>query len=129
LHDGQTYCTAVVFPSLSIRREASLDSLSFYTQPDLFCNKACRLQSIAGVADIGVRAFGEVVMEAKPITTEEVKRRMDSGEVVVFLDSRSEDAWRKAESQIPISIRMPPDAVEAHLSEIPRRGLVVSYCT
>jgi hypothetical protein len=68
-------------------------------------------------------------MELQPITAQEVKRRLDSGEAVVFLDSRADEVWRKAESQVPTSIRVPPDAVEAHLSEIPRRGLVVPYCT
>jgi hypothetical protein len=54
---------------------------------------------------------------------------MDSGEAVTFLDSRAQEVWNRAESQIPNSIRVPPDAVEAHVDEIPRRGLVVPYCT
>ena len=54
---------------------------------------------------------------------------MDSGESVVFLDSRSDEAHRQADTQIPRSIRVPPDQVEAHLDEIPRRGLTVPYCT
>lgn len=68
-------------------------------------------------------------MEPQRITPAEAKRRLDSGEAVVFLDSRSDEAWRKAELQIPKSIRVPPDDVEAHLDEIPRRGLIVPYCT
>lgn len=62
-------------------------------------------------------------------TAEEAKRRMDIGEAVVFLDSRADDAWRQAEAQIPNSRQVPPDGVEAHLDEIPRRGLIVPYCT
>jgi rhodanese-related sulfurtransferase len=68
-------------------------------------------------------------MESQRITVDEAKRRLDSGETVVFLDSRSDAAWRKAELQIPKSVRVPPDGVEAHLDEIPRRGLIVPYCT
>jgi rhodanese-related sulfurtransferase len=68
-------------------------------------------------------------MELQRITPQDVKRRMDSGEAVTFLDSRAQEVWNKAESQIPNSIRVPPDDVEAHLDEIPRRGLVVPYCT
>jgi len=68
-------------------------------------------------------------MEPKRITAEEAKKRLDSGESVAFLDARSDDAWRKAELQIPKSIRVPPDDAGAHLQEIPRRGLVVPYCT
>jgi len=68
-------------------------------------------------------------MEPERITADDVKRQMDSGETVVFLDARAEDAWHKAELQIPHSIRVPPDDVEAHIHEIPRRGLIVPYCT
>jgi rhodanese-related sulfurtransferase len=68
-------------------------------------------------------------MEPERITAAEAKRRADSGESVVFLDARAEDAWRQAEVQIPNAIRVPPDATEAHLDDIPRRGLIVPYCT
>ncbi|HMD34749.1 MAG TPA: hypothetical protein VKH42_07270 [Vicinamibacterales bacterium] len=68
-------------------------------------------------------------MEPQRISVEEVKRRLDGGEAIVVLDSRADDAWRKAEAQIPQSMRVPPDDVESHLSEIPKRGLVVPYCT
>jgi len=68
-------------------------------------------------------------MEPQRITAEEVKRRIDSGEAVVFLDTRSDDAWRQATQEIPNSIRVPPDGVASHYDEIPRRSLVVPYCT
>jgi rhodanese-related sulfurtransferase len=68
-------------------------------------------------------------MEPNRISKEEVKRRLDSREHIVLLDTRSVDAWGKADAQIPGSIRVPPDAVEQHLGEIPREGLVVTYCT
>jgi hypothetical protein len=68
-------------------------------------------------------------MDPQRISVDEVKKRMDRAEAVAFLDSRSEDAWRKAETQIPRSIRVPPDSIDAHLDEIPRRGLIVPYCT
>lgn len=67
-------------------------------------------------------------MEPDRINKEDVKRRLDAGEHVVFLDTRAADAWRKAEEQIPDSRRVPPDAVEQHLNEIPRSGLIVTYC-
>jgi rhodanese-related sulfurtransferase len=68
-------------------------------------------------------------MEPQPISADEVKRCMDAGDAVVFLDSRADEAWRKAALQIPKSIRVPADEAEAHLDDIPRRGLVVAYCT
>jgi hypothetical protein len=45
----------------------------------------------------------EELMEPLRITKEEVKRRLDAGEHIVFLDTRSEEAWSKAELQIPRS--------------------------
>ncbi len=67
-------------------------------------------------------------MNPKPITVEEAKRRRDEGEVVTFVDSRNETAWRKSEWQIPNSRRMPAGEVEAHLDEVPAGGdLVVPY--
>jgi len=70
-----------------------------------------------------------MAMEPQRITPEEVKRRIDSGEAVVLLDTRSDEAWRASDAQIPGSIRVPPDEAEAHFDEIPRRGLIVPYCT
>ena len=67
--------------------------------------------------------------EPERIGTEDVRRRLDAGEKIVFLDTRSDDAWRKADAQIPGSMRVPPDAVEPHLPDIPREGLIVTYCT
>ena len=68
-------------------------------------------------------------MEPNRISKEEVKRRLDSREHIVLLDTRSVDGWGKADAQIPGSIRVPPDAVEQHLNTIPREGLIVTYCT
>ena len=68
-------------------------------------------------------------MEPQRITVDDVKRRLDAGESIVFLDTRADDAWRSADAQIPKSLRVSPDAAEAHLDDIPRRGLIVPYCT
>jgi rhodanese-related sulfurtransferase len=68
-------------------------------------------------------------MEPSRITKEDVKRRLDAGEPIAFVDTRSHDAYSKADAQIPGSIRVPPDAVEQHLDEIPRDRLIVTYCT
>lgn len=68
-------------------------------------------------------------MEPNRISKEEVKRRLDAREHIVLLDTRLVDAWGKADKQIPGSTRVPPDAVEQHLDEIPREALIVTYCT
>ncbi len=68
-------------------------------------------------------------MAPRRISVDEVSRRLDAGERVTFLDSRSEAAWEAADEQIPGSIRVPPDEVMEYLDEIPREGLIVPYCT
>jgi hypothetical protein len=68
-------------------------------------------------------------MTTERIGAEEVMKRLGTGERIALLDARSAEAWRKAATQIPGSLRVPPDAVEQHLNEIPRATLVVPYCT
>lgn len=68
-------------------------------------------------------------MESQRISADQITRKMDAGERIVFLDTRADDAWRKADAQISGSQRIPPDAVEQHIDEIPREGLIVTYCT
>ena len=68
-------------------------------------------------------------MAVQRITAEELKRRMDAHEPLTVLDTRAPDAWKNSDVQVPGSIRVPPDEVAKHLSEIPRDGLVVAYCT
>jgi hypothetical protein len=68
-------------------------------------------------------------MEPERIGAEEVMKRQRNGEHVVLLDARSNDAWRKADTQITGSKRVPPDRVDQHLKEIPRDALIVPYCT
>ena len=84
---------------------------------------------IKGQDGQGARFAPFGAMEPQRISADEVKRRLDSGEAVVFIDARADDAWRQAEAQIPRSIRIPPDDAEAHLDEIRKRGLIVPYCT
>jgi rhodanese-related sulfurtransferase len=68
-------------------------------------------------------------MDIPRIGIEDLKRRMDVHEALAVLDSRAADAWKSSDSQIPGSIRVPPDEVDKHLLEIPRNRLVVPYCT
>lgn len=67
-------------------------------------------------------------MEPKRITVQELKRRMDSGERLVILDNRAQEAWETSDVQIPGSRRVPPDELDKHLQEI-AQGTVVTYCT
>ena len=68
-------------------------------------------------------------MKQLRVTPFEVKRRMDRGERVVFVDTRSPPAWEKATEAIPAAVRVPADQVDRHAGSIPQDAYVVTYCT
>lgn len=47
-------------------------------------------------------------MDVTRITVGEVRERLARGEPLAIVDARSAEAWGKAETQIPGSIRVPP---------------------
>jgi rhodanese-related sulfurtransferase len=67
-------------------------------------------------------------MEVTRITVEELRERLARGELISIVDARSQEAWEKATTQIPGSIRVPPDDVAAHVASVPRDRAVVAYC-
>ena len=67
-------------------------------------------------------------MEATRVTLDEVKQRMDRGEIFTFVDTRNPKAWSEAKTKLPDAIRIPADEVEKHLDEIPRDRTVITYC-
>jgi rhodanese-related sulfurtransferase len=68
-------------------------------------------------------------MEATRVTVDEVKQRMDRGELFTFVDTRNPTAWAEADTKLPGAIRVPADEVEQRLTEIPHERTVISYCT
>ncbi len=68
-------------------------------------------------------------MEATRVTVDEVKERMDRGEPFAFVDTRNPRAWGESDVKLPGAIRVPADAFEEHLQEIPRDRAVITYCT
>ena len=68
-------------------------------------------------------------MEVTRVTVDEVKERMDRGEVFTFIDTRNPKAWAEAQTKLPNAIRIPADEVEQHLDQIPRDRTVITYCT
>jgi rhodanese-related sulfurtransferase len=68
-------------------------------------------------------------MEVTRITVDEVRERLARGEPLALVDARSAESWGKAETQIPGSIRVPPDDVLGHADAVPRDRAVVTYCT
>lgn len=68
-------------------------------------------------------------VEIARITVEQVEERLDKGETIVFVDSRSSSAWEAAVAKIPDAVRVPPHDIGDHISEVPRGNPVVVYCT
>jgi rhodanese-related sulfurtransferase len=62
-------------------------------------------------------------------TPEEVNKHLKGGEQVIFLDTRSPEAWDKSDSKIVGALRVPPDEALARLPEIPTEQTIVTYCT
>ncbi len=68
-------------------------------------------------------------MEVTRVTVDEVKERMDRGEMFTFVDTRNPTAWGEASTKLPEAIRMTADDAEQHLNEVPRDRTVITYCT
>jgi rhodanese-related sulfurtransferase len=68
-------------------------------------------------------------MEPTRITVQEAKARIDRGERIVFIDTRSAEAWSKSDVKIPGAIRVPADEVAPRLEDIPLEATLVTYCT
>ena len=63
------------------------------------------------------------------IPAQEVLRRISRGENVYFVDTRNPQAWGEADTKLPGAARVPADAVEQHLADIPHNRTIVAYCT
>jgi hypothetical protein len=68
-------------------------------------------------------------MEVTRITVDELRERLARGEPLAIVDARSAESWGKATTQIPSSVRVPPDDVAGHAARVPRGRSVVAYCT
>jgi rhodanese-related sulfurtransferase len=68
-------------------------------------------------------------MEVTRVTVDEVKQRMDRGEMFTFIDTRNPTAWGEADTKLPGALRIPANEVEQHLDEIPHDRTVITYCT
>ena len=68
-------------------------------------------------------------MQPTPISAADAKQMLDSGERVTFVDARNPVAWGESTHKLPSAIRIPVDAVDDHISELPADGPLVTYCT
>lgn len=64
------------------------------------------------------------------ITIDELRKQMDQGTAIVFIDTRNEMAWETSENRIPGSIRISNnDQLAALVKELPKESFIVPYCT
>jgi rhodanese-related sulfurtransferase len=63
------------------------------------------------------------------LPADEIKRRLDSGEPLIFIDARSADSWSQSDLQIPNSIRVPPDRTDEFVAVFPQDAPIITYCT
>jgi rhodanese-related sulfurtransferase len=63
------------------------------------------------------------------ISVDEVRRRMNTGEQFVFVDTRNPQAWAESDVKLPGALRIPLADAQKHLAEIPRDKPIVTYCT
>jgi hydroxyacylglutathione hydrolase len=63
------------------------------------------------------------------ITVDQLRKRMQAGEDVVFIDTRNPQAWGESDAKLPGALHLSLDNFEQHLNEIPKDKPVVTYCT
>ena len=68
-------------------------------------------------------------MEPTRISIEDALREYETNPRLVFLDTRSQEAWEKSGEALPNSIRIAPDTAEQNLEKIPRDRPIITYCT
>jgi rhodanese-related sulfurtransferase len=67
--------------------------------------------------------------EAPRITPEELAARLTGSRAPIVLDVRTRSQYNQDTDQIPGSVRVPPDQVEAWADKESRARSVVAYCT
>ncbi len=77
---------------------------------------------------MGTMSLQPKTAEPNRISARAAQRRA-TNEDVVFLDTRSPEAWSRSNVKIPGALRVPADAVEQHLAKIPRDRPIITYCT
>ena len=63
------------------------------------------------------------------IGIDELKKRMQAGENIIFIDTRNPQAWAQSDVMLPKAIRVPVDDLDKHVYEIRKDRTIVVYCT
>lgn len=62
------------------------------------------------------------------ISPEEVSKKIEQGEDVLLLDVRRA-SWNESNVKAKGALRIHPDEIDAHINEIPKDKLIITYCT
>ena len=62
-------------------------------------------------------------------TVDELKAKLEKGEAVAIIDSRSPNSYTYSDKQIKGAIRVPPSDIGLHVKEIPQDKELVVYCS
>jgi rhodanese-related sulfurtransferase len=65
----------------------------------------------------------------RKVTVDDARERLADHERVAIVDARNAEAWEKAKKKGAGAIRIPPDAVEEHISDVSRDDYIIVYCT
>ena len=63
------------------------------------------------------------------ITVDDLRKRMESGEDFVVMDTRNAQEWAKSDVKIPEAVRATSENLSEILSGIPKEKPIVAYCT
>jgi rhodanese-related sulfurtransferase len=69
-----------------------------------------------------------LAVEPKRINPKEAWRMIEDGREPVFIDTRNARHWAQSEQQIPGSLRIWREELEARIEEVPRGRPLVTYC-
>ena len=69
------------------------------------------------------------VKEPERITVGEIKRKMDGGEPLLFIDTRNPHDWGESDVKLPGALRIHFEELEKHLDELPHDRSIITYCT
>jgi rhodanese-related sulfurtransferase len=67
--------------------------------------------------------------EITKITVDDAKGRLDRDEPLVFVDVRNPKAWAESDVKLPGAIRVPADAIDQHIQDLPQDRPIITYCT
>jgi rhodanese-related sulfurtransferase len=68
-------------------------------------------------------------MELERISAAEVKKRLESGEPILIIDTRNQHDWGASGEKIPGAVRIHFSELAQRLGELPRDRIIVTYCT